>query len=123
MAKTRYSATFEGGAKITRGSERTYTHAWRAQATCEGKTFEETGFAGSYVLAFRAAQAFASGATGRASFNTATQAKKRRGATIEYYRWLAGEVKRNGGKEAWEARVREVEKTVEIEVVEAKVEA
>lgn len=53
MARVTYAATFANGDRITRTTERSYSHAWRA-TTKDGRIIQE-GFAGSAALAHKAA--------------------------------------------------------------------
>ena len=55
MAKKNYKALLADGTELTRGTERTYTHAWAIYR--EGHLTRHIGFSGSKALAEKAAQA------------------------------------------------------------------
>lgn len=56
MAKFRYSAKLASGHVVTRNSDHTYTHYWRAWGRGGAKQYSggDCGFAGSYDLASKA---------------------------------------------------------------------
>ena len=55
MAKKNYKALLADGTELTRGTERTYTHAWAIYH--EGQLTRHIGFSGSKELAEKAARA------------------------------------------------------------------
>lgn len=99
-----FIAKFSNGVVLARTSHHAYTHAWLL--TLDGAVIEH-GFSSTAALAQTAANSYANGASGLADairYTNKPRGKFARYATVEYYRYAAGLVRKHGGAESWVAK-------------------
>lgn len=118
MTKTKLTATFSNGRTITRGTKRTYSHAWQVVRPGGGGA---TGFARTYALARAAADSYANTWVADAericAMKGATGGRGRRMVTPEWIKWAKGVIAENGGKDAYLAKVRAERAATTVEIV------
>lgn len=107
-----FTAEFADGTKLSRKSDRSYTHAWLARVGDQA----ESGFAASEKLADTAARAWVRARTGRADWNSCTSRSHK---SLGQMKYRADTLREKGGKEAWDAAIKVLEAQAVVMVAKA----